>query len=42
MLDGWPDGVDSTRIVMIVSGEKRAVAPEVLMDWLPELRFWNE
>lgn len=41
MLDGWPDGVDSTRIVMIVSGESRADAPEILLDWIPELVLWT-
>ena len=40
MLDGWPDGVDSTRIVLIVSGDNRAAAPELLVDWMPELTLW--
>lgn len=41
MLDGWPDGVDSTRIVMIVSGESRAEASEILQYWTPELVPWT-
>ena len=40
MLDGWPDGVDSTRIVMIVSGDNRAAAPDLLVGWMPELTLW--
>lgn len=41
MLDGWPDGVTSTRIVMIVSGESRAEASELLQYWTPELVPWT-
>ncbi|MEM9523359.1 MAG: GTP-binding protein [Pseudomonadota bacterium] len=37
-LDGWPEGVDATRLVVIVSGADRAVAPEMLGGFLPELR----
>lgn len=38
LLDGWPDGIDATRIVLIVAGSNRARAPEMLMELLPELR----
>jgi len=37
MLDGWPDGVGSTRLVMVVSGPVRHAAPEMLVRFLPEL-----
>lgn len=37
LLDGWPDGVDATRIVMIVSGPGRKAAPVMLTRFLPEL-----
>jgi G3E family GTPase len=36
-LDGWPDGVDATRVVMIVAGPGRHAAPEMLARFLPEL-----
>ena len=38
LLDGWPAGIDSTRLVMIVSGQGRHEAPEMLKRLLPELR----
>lgn len=38
LLDGWPEGVDGTRIVMILSGQGRRAAPEMLRDILPELQ----
>ena len=38
LLDGWPDGVDETRIVMIVGGSGRRAAPEMLTRFLPVLR----
>ena len=38
MLDGWPEGIDTTRLVMIVSGEGRHRAPDMLRRHLPELR----
>lgn len=37
LLDGWPDGVEASRIVMIVSGPDRAEAPDMLMRALPNL-----
>lgn len=37
LLDGWPTGVDATRIVMIVSGSKRAEAPDLLTETVQEL-----
>ena len=37
-LESWPEGVDATRIVMIVGGPDRSAAPELLMRFLPELR----
>ena len=36
-LDGWPAGLDETRIVMIVSGPGRNEAAEMLCSFLPEL-----
>ncbi len=38
MLDVWPVGIDATRLVMIVSGEGRQGAPEMLRRFLPELQ----
>lgn len=38
LLDGWPDGIDATRIVMIVGGPDRRAAPETLTRFLPTLR----
>ncbi len=38
LLDGWPEGVDGTRIVMILGGQGRHAAPEILSRFLPELR----
>lgn len=37
-LAGWPDGVDATRIVMILGGPMRAEAPRMLQTFLPALR----
>lgn len=37
-LETWPQGVEATRIVMIVGGPNRSAAPELLMRFLPELR----
>jgi len=37
MLDGWPDGIGSTRVVMIVSGPDRHAAPRILARFVPEL-----
>lgn len=37
LLDGWPDGIDATRIVMIVAGAERSEAPNMLRSFLPEL-----
>ena len=37
-LESWPEGVEATRIVMIVGGPDRSAAPELLMRFLPELR----
>ncbi|WP_412509053.1 CobW family GTP-binding protein [Roseovarius sp. SYSU LYC5161] len=36
-LDGWPEGVHATRLVMIVAGPGRHDAPEMLTRFLPEL-----
>ncbi|WP_397543876.1 GTP-binding protein [Roseovarius salis] len=36
-LDGWPKGIDATRVVMIVAGPGRHAAPEMLTRFLPEL-----
>lgn len=38
LLDGWPDGVDATRLVAIVSGPGRDRAPEMLYRFIPEFR----
>lgn len=38
LIDGWPEGIDATRIVVIVSGDGRATLPEMLGRFLPELR----
>lgn len=38
LLDGWPDGAEETRIVMIVSGPGRHAAAEMLTRSLPMLR----
>ena len=38
VLDAWPAGIDTTRLVMIVSGQDRHAAPELLRRLLPELR----
>lgn len=37
LLDGWPAGIDGTRIVIIVSGSKRAEAPTMLTQTIQEL-----
>ncbi|MEM7268462.1 MAG: GTP-binding protein, partial [Pseudomonadota bacterium] len=41
MLASWPDGVDQTRFVMIVSGANRQKAPEILQHGVPELVLQN-
>ena len=41
MLDGWPDAVDATRLVMIVSGPGRHAAPQMLRRFLPQLRAFG-
>lgn len=38
LLDAWPEGVDQTRIVLIVSGADRDAARDVLQKTLPQLR----
>ncbi len=38
LLDGWPEGVDDTRLVLIVSGERRDIASATLTDALPILK----
>lgn len=40
ILDGWPEGVDSTRIVLIISGSDRGAAAEAFQKFLPELHAW--
>ncbi|MEM7526281.1 MAG: GTP-binding protein [Pseudomonadota bacterium] len=37
LLDGWPDGVDRTRLVMIVAGPDREHASQILQRFVPEL-----
>ncbi|MEM6679271.1 MAG: GTP-binding protein [Pseudomonadota bacterium] len=37
LLDGWPEGIDATRIVLIVAGPERSQAPKILQEALPEL-----
>ncbi len=37
LLDRWPDGIDETRIVLIMSGPDRNKAPDLLMSFLPDL-----
>jgi len=41
LLDGWPEGVDRTRIVLIVSGPGRDAAAEAFQKFLPELRMFE-
>lgn len=41
MLNRWPDGIDATRVVMIVSGSGRDAAPEILTRYLPELEPYS-
>ena len=38
VLDGWPEGIGATRVVVIVSGYARQAAPDLLAEILPELR----
>ena len=42
MLDGWPDDIDATRIVMIVAGPGRDEAPNMLRSFLPELKPFRQ
>ena len=42
LLDGWPDGIESTRIVLIVSGSDRGAAAEAFQKFLPELRSYRD
>ncbi|GHC62664.1 CobW family GTP-binding protein [Neogemmobacter tilapiae] len=37
-LDGWPDGMDHSRLVVIVAGPGRAELPRMLGAFLPEFR----
>lgn len=37
MLDGWPAGIDASRVVMIVGGPGRHAAQEMFARFLPEL-----
>lgn len=37
ILDGWPNGVDATRLVAIIAGRGREHAPLMLCRFLPEL-----
>lgn len=37
-LDGWPDGMDHSRLVVIVAGPGRAELPRMLAAFLPEFR----
>lgn len=41
-LDGWPEGIDATRLVAIVSGPGRDRAPEMLYRFLPQLRAFGD
>ena len=38
LLNGWPEGVDDTRLVLIVGGERRDIASATLTDALPALK----
>jgi G3E family GTPase len=38
LLNGWPDGVDKTRLVLIVSGPSREEAAEAFRKLLPQMR----
>lgn len=38
LLDGWPEGVDDTRIVAIIAGRGREQAPMMFRSFLPQLR----
>ncbi len=38
VLDGWPDGIESTRLVAIIAGRGREHAPMMLRSFLPQLR----
>jgi G3E family GTPase len=37
LLDRWPEGVDATRLVMILGGPGRGAAPDMLRRFLPQL-----
>ncbi|QEW23247.1 putative GTP-binding protein YjiA (plasmid) [Paracoccaceae bacterium] len=41
LLPGWPEGIDATRIVLIVSGPGRKAAPDMLTRFLPQLRRFD-
>ncbi len=41
LLDGWPEGVLETRVVMIVSGPGREAASEMLKKFLPNLQAFE-
>jgi len=41
LLDGWPEGIDGTRIVLILSGPMRAEATPMLASFLPDLRLFG-
>jgi G3E family GTPase len=42
LLDGWPDGVDATRLVLIVGGSAREAAAEAFQKFLPQLQPFQE
>ena len=42
LLDGWPNGINSTRLVLIISGKGRDAAIDAFRMFLPELRPFQE
>ena len=40
-LEGWPDGLDATRIVAIIAGRGREHGPQMLHHFVPELRTFD-
>ncbi|MGB0506419.1 MAG: CobW family GTP-binding protein [Pikeienuella sp.] len=41
LLGEWPEGIDQTRLVLIISGENRKDAPQQLSQALPQLQPFN-
>lgn len=42
ILDGWPDGIDATRIVAIIAGRGREDTPIMLRHYIPQLRPFGD